>query len=118
MITVTMSGLTENQQYGVAYAVKIANAPIIAENESITQENAVIIARNEGKPVEEQEVLKELKTLYTNETYIALVLEAAIDSWYKALVDKRKKLFENVMTQLPAEQIEALAAQLGVGNVL
>lgn len=118
MITVTMSGLTENQQYGVAYAVKLANAPLIAENENITKENEAIAARNEGKPVEEQEALKELKTLYTSETYVSFVLETAVDSWYSSLVAERKKLFEAAITQLPPEQIEALATQFGVGSVL
>lgn len=118
MITVTMSGLTENQQYGVAYAVKKANEPLIAENENITKENEAITARNEGKPVEEQEALKELKTLYTNETYVSFVLETAVDSWYDMLYKEREEMFKNAMKNLPPEQIEALAAQFGVGSVL
>ena len=118
MLTVTVDGLTQNQQYGVAYAVKKANEPIIAKNASITTENESITARNEGKPVEEQEALKELETLYTNESYLAFIVSTAADSWYDMLYKEREEMFKNAMKNLPEEQIEALAAQFGVGSVL
>ena len=118
MLKVAVEDLTQNQQYGVAYAVKKANAPLITENENITKENEAITARNAGKPEAEQEALKELKTLYTHETYLAFVLETAIDSWYDMLYKEREEMFKNAMKNLPEEQIEALAAQFGVGSVL
>ena len=118
MPLIDLTQLTETQLQGVQYATKVANEPLIKQNEQITAENEKITADNEGKPEDEQQALKELVTLYTEESYMEFVIRGAADSYYSELYNTKKKMFEQTLSSLPPEQLAAFAAQFGVPDVL
>lgn len=118
MAFIDLTQLTETQLQGVQYATKVANEPLIKQNEQITAENEKITAENKGKPEEEQQALKELVTLYTEESYMEFVIRGAANSYYSELYNTKKKLFEQTLSSLPPEQLATLAAQFGVPDVL
>lgn len=118
MALVDLTQLTETQLQGVQYAMKVANEPLVKQNEQIAAENEKITADNEGKPEEEQQALKELVTLYTEESYMEFVVRGAANSYYSELYRAKEENFKKTLSSLPAEQLDALAAQFGVPNVL
>lgn len=118
MAFIDLTQLTETQLQGVQYATKIANEPLIKQNEQITAENEKITADNVGKPENEQQALKELVTLYTEESYMEFVIRSTADSYYSALYQAKEENFKKTLSSLPPEQLAALAAQFGVPDVL
>lgn len=106
---IDLSELSQEQQWGVQYACMEANKPIQQENEQITQANANL---------PEGESPKELKELFTDQTYLEHVIKSACDSYYKQLLEVKKKNALAMFDALsPAEQA-ALVAQLGIPDVL
>lgn len=106
---IDLTELTQEQNWGVEYACMEANKPIQQENSQIEQANANL---------PEGESPKELKVLFTPQTYIESVIKSACDSYYKQLVEVKKKNALAMFDALsPAEQA-ALVAQLGIPDVL
>ena len=105
---IDLTQLTQEQRWGVDFATLEANKPIVTENEQITASNANL-------PVEDQ---KPLKDLFTAQTYLEHVMKSACDSYYKQLIDYKKKNALAMFDALSPEQQAALVAQLQIPDVL
>jgi hypothetical protein len=105
---IDLTQLTQEQRWGVDFATLEANKPIQTENEQITASNASL-------PVSEQKPLKEL---FTPQSYLEHVIKSACDSYYKQLVDFKKKSALQMFDSLTPEQQAALVAQLHIPDVL
>jgi Spy/CpxP family protein refolding chaperone len=105
---IDLNQLTQEQRWGVDFACLEANKPIVTDNEQITQSNASL-------PVSEQKPLKEL---FTSQSYLESVMRSACDSYYKQLVDFKKKAALQMFDSLTPEQQAALVAQLHIPDVL
>lgn len=109
MITIDLSDLPATHQWGIANAVRKANAPLIAKNAEIT-------ARNEGKPEEEQEELLELHTVqgYANDMVNALFERY----WQQTRQDGlQEQIIPRLMTLELQEEFE-LRAQFEIPNLI
>lgn len=103
---IDLTQLTQEQRWGVEFATLEANKPIIAENEQIEKANETA---EEPKPP---------KPLFTPQTYMEHVIGVACDSYYKQLIESKKKMALNMFDQLTPEQQAALVAQLQIPDVL
>ncbi len=100
--------LTQEQRWGVDFATLEANKPIQTENEQITQSNASLPEADK----------KPLKELFTSQSYLETVMRSACDSYYKQLIDFKKKSALQMFDSLSPEQQAALVAQLQIPDVL
>jgi hypothetical protein len=106
---IDLTQLTQEQRWGVEYACMEANKPITTENEQITTSNSNLPEGEEAKP---------LKELYTPQTYLEYVMKSACDSYYKQLIDYKKKNALAMFDQLTPQQQAALVEQLNIPDVL
>jgi hypothetical protein len=90
--------LTQEQQWGLTYAMRLANETIEAENSN--------------KPVEEQ------SPMLTESDYAEQILRGACDSYYSALLEAKKKMAWERVNAMTPEQQAALLAQLEVPDIL
>ncbi len=101
--------LTQEQVWGIQYVLQyVANPPIVKENEQIA-------SANEGKPLEEQQPLKEL---FTEESYIQHVIKMAADDYYKQLLKYKESAALQMFNNLSEEEKAALVAQLQIPDVV
>jgi len=105
---IDLSKLTQEQRWGVDFATLEANKPIVTENEQITASNASLPDADK----------KPLKQLFTAQTYIESVMRYACDSYYKQLIEFKKKNALAMFDALTPEQQAALVAQLQIPDVL
>jgi len=105
---IDLNQLTQEQRWGVDFATLEANKPIQTENEQIKASNAS--AKQADK--------KPLKELFTPQSYLESVMRSACDSYYKQLVDFKKKSALQMFDSLSPEQQAALVAQLQIPDVL
>jgi len=105
---IDLNQLTQEQRWGVDFATLEANKPIQTENEQINASNAS--AKQADK--------KPLKELFTPQSYLESVMRSACDSYYKQLVDFKKKSALQMFDSLTPEQQAALVAQLHIPDVL
>lgn len=105
---IDLTQLTQEQRWGVDFATLEANKPIQTENEQITASNASLPEADK----------KPLKELFTPQSYIESVIRSACDSYYKQLVDFKKKSALQMFDSLTPEQQAALVAQLHIPDVL
>ena len=105
---IDLTQLTQEQQWGVDFATLEANKPIVTENEQITASNASLPEADK----------KPLKELFTPQSYIESVIRSACDSYYKQLIDFKKKSSLQMFDSLTPEQQAALVAQLHIPDVL
>jgi hypothetical protein len=106
---IDLSQLSQEQQWGLSYACLQANKPLIAENEQITNGNNSLPEGEEHKP---------LKELFTDQSYIENVIKMACDSYYKQLVEEKKRNALAMFDALSPTEQAALVAQLGIPDVL
>jgi hypothetical protein len=105
---IDLTQLTQEQQWGVGFACLEANKPIVTENEQITASNASLPEADK----------KPLKELFTPQSYLEHVIKSACDSYYKQLIDFKKKSALQMFDSLSPEQQAALVAQLQIPDVL
>ena len=105
---IDLSQLTQEQRWGVDFACLEANKPIVTENEQITASNASLPEADK----------KPLKELFTSQSYLEHVIKSACDSYYKQLIDHKKKSALQMFDALSPEQQAALVAQLQIPDVL
>jgi hypothetical protein len=105
---IDLTQLTQEQQWGVGFACLEANKPIVTENEQITASNASLPEADK----------KPLKELFTAQSYLDSVIRSACDSYYKQLIDFKKKSALQMFDSLSPEQQAALVAQLHIPDVL
>jgi Spy/CpxP family protein refolding chaperone len=105
---IDLNQLTQEQRWGVDFATLEANKPIQTENEQINASNAS--AKQADK--------EPLKELFTSQSYLESVIRSACDSYYKQLVDFKKKSALQMFDSLTPEQQAALVAQLHIPDVL
>lgn len=91
--------LTQEQLWGVQFVIQTINAEIQAKNEQL---------RDDEEPT----------PLYTPESYIKYVIGMAADSYYKELIEYKKKSALQMFEGLSLEQQAALVAQLGIPDVI
>lgn len=96
---IDLTQLSQEQLWGLQFAVLQANAPIQAANDAL--------------PEGEQP-----QALYTDASYAAFVFKSACDSYYQQLVDYKKKNALAMFDSLSPEQQAALVEQLGIPDVL
>lgn len=90
--------LSQEQQWGLAFAAQ--------------QANVAISAANDGKPENEQQAL------FTPESYAEFVMKSACDSYYAQLVAFKKANALAMFDAMTPEEQAALVEQLGVPPVL
>jgi hypothetical protein len=95
---IDLTNLTQEQQWGLTYATKLANETIEAGNAGK--------AENDQQP------------LLSDSQYAENVFRGACDSYYVALVEAKKKSAFELFDALPPEQQAALLNQLQVPDVL
>lgn len=66
----------------------------------------------------EGEEAKPLKDLFTPQSYIENVIRMAADSYYKQLVEEKKRNALAMFDALSSQEQAALVAQLGIPDVL
>jgi hypothetical protein len=90
--------LTQEQQWGLAFAAQQANATIEASNANLAEADR--------------------QPLFTLESYAEFVFRSACDSYYAQLIAHKQSLATERFNQLSPEEQAALLAQLQVPNVL
>jgi hypothetical protein len=90
--------LSQEQQWGLAFAAQ--------------QANAAIEQANSGKPESEQQAL------FTPESYAEFVFRGACDSYYAQLIDFKKASALALFNAMSPEEQAALVDQLGIPPVL
>jgi hypothetical protein len=88
--------LTQEQQWGLAFATQQANAAIESANET----------REDKQP------------LFTPESYAEFVMRAACDSYFAQLIDFKKQAALKTFDSLSPEEQAALVAQLQIPDAL
>lgn len=96
---IDLTQLTQEQLWGLQYAVLKANEPIQAANENLP----------EGE---------DPKPLFTDASYAEMVFKSACDSYYQQLIAHKKQNALTMFDALSPEQQAALVAQLGIPDVL
>ncbi len=96
---IDLTQLSQEQLWGLQFAVMQANAPIQAANDALP----------EGE---------EPQALYTDASYAEMVFKSACNSYYQQLVDYKKKNALAMFDSLTPEQQAALVEQLGIPDVL
>ena len=104
-----LSDLTQEQQWGLAYEVKLLNDQVDAQNEQITNQNKYI-------PRDQPEI--PLKTKQTVEQYAMSKLAEMGTNGYRNLVAYKEQQALNMFRALPAQQQAALVEQFGIPDVL
>ena len=101
MAVVDVTLLTENQQYGLAYGMQVANEQIQRENTFAEQFNATRPVNADPRPI---------KDLYTVETYAAKLIGDAADQEYNRLLQyKQQVAIQKFYAASPEKQAEAIA---------
>lgn len=96
---IDLTELSQEQLWGLQFAVLKANEPIQASNESLP----------EGE---------DPKPLFTDASYAAMVFKSACDSYYQQLIAYKKQNALAMFDSLTPEQQQALVDQLGIPDVL
>ncbi len=96
MIDVTQ--LTQEQQWGLAFAVQTANAAIETANEPKAEEDK--------------------QPLFTSASYAGVVMRSACDSYYQQLITFKKTNALAMFDALSSEEQAAIISQLGIPDVL
>lgn len=96
---IDLTQLSQEQLWGLQYAVLKANEPIQSANENLP----------EGE---------DPKPLFTDATYAEMVFKSACDSYYQQLIAYKKQNALTMFDLLTPEQQAALVAQLGIPDVL
>ena len=104
-----LSDLTQEQQWGLAYEVKLLNDQVDAQNEQITNQNKYI-------PRDQPEI--PLKTKQTVEQYAMSKLAELGNNGYRQLLVYKEQQALNMFRALPAQQQAALVEQFGIPDVL
>lgn len=104
-----LSDLTQEQQWGLAYEVKLLNDQVDAQNEQITNQNKYI-------PRDQPEI--PLKTKQTVEQYAMSKLAELGNNGYIQLLAYKEQQALNMFRALPAQQQAALVEQFGIPDVL
>lgn len=104
-----LSDLTQEQQWGLAYEVKLLNDQVDAQNEQITNQNKYI-------PRDQPEI--PLKTKQTVEQYVMARLGEMGNQGYARLISYKEQQALNMFRALPAQEQAALVEQFGIPDVL
>jgi hypothetical protein len=106
---VDLSDLTQEQQWGLAYEVRLLNDQVDAQNVQITNQNKYI-------PRDQPEI--PLKTRQTVEEYVMAKLAEMGTNGYRQLIAYKEQQALNMFRALPADQQEALIEQFNIPDVL
>lgn len=95
---IDLTKLTQEQQWGLSYALKLANEARVQQNLSLPVANKL--------------------PMLTNSQYAESMFRSACDSYYTSLIDVKRKSAMEKFNALPPAQQAALLTQLQVPDVL